>query len=146
MPSPNPQLQHSKFHTILHALLLVTFDFTGPPWDATALQVLLTTRVCGSPATDGYAHVDARCLEGSPTNVWWQRAKLAPGDLEAHIEQRADYDGVAVAWGIGNKKGSIEECAAACKAHMPPGVGECGPPSAWFETNTCKCLLLAEPS
>lgn len=36
----------------------------------------------------------------------------------------ADYDGLAVAWGVGNKKRTLEECARACKEHVPPGVGE----------------------
>ena len=29
-------------------------------------------RVCGSPAVDGYAHVNPQCLQDSPTNkLWW---------------------------------------------------------------------------
>ena len=50
-----------------------------PPaaWNEGALSILLSTRVCGSPAVDGYSHVDPDCLERSPTNVWWQRAQPA---------------------------------------------------------------------
>lgn len=29
---------------------------------------ILSTRGCGSPAVDGYAHVVPKCLEDSPTN------------------------------------------------------------------------------
>lgn len=83
-----------------------------------AMQVLMTTRVCGSPAVDGYIHVDSKCLRESPTAQWWQNTNPdSIKDLVTHIEHRADYDGIAVAWGIDNKKSSVEECAAACRAH-----------------------------
>jgi hypothetical protein len=62
-----------------------------------ALQLLFTTRVCGSPAVDGYVHVKPQCLRESPTAQWWYNAKPDPyKDLVTHIEHRADYDGVAV--------------------------------------------------
>lgn len=51
--------------------------------------------------------------------------QLLQEDLIVHIERGADYDGIAVAWGMGNKKASLEECALACKRHVPPGVGAC---------------------
>ncbi|KAL4858198.1 hypothetical protein ACK3TF_001688 [Chlorella vulgaris] len=91
-------------------------------------QALLETRVCGSPAVDGYAHVKPECLEGSPTNQWWQQHKPTPDDLDVHIERAADYDGLAVGWGIGNTKASIEECAEACRQHIPkgPSIGPFG--------------------
>ena len=94
-------------------------------WETAALQILLSTRVCGSPAVDGYAHVKPDCLDNSPTNVWWQRAKPTKADLVVHLEHHADYDGLAVAWGIGNTKASVEECARACKDHVPSGIGGC---------------------
>ena len=40
--------------------------------DVSAVQKILETRACGSPAVDGYAHVKPECLEASPTNQWWQ--------------------------------------------------------------------------
>ena len=46
--------------------------------------------------------------------VWWKNYYLKGGkqeDLIAHIEKGGDYDGLAVAWGLGNKKASAEECA-----------------------------------
>lgn len=87
------------------------------PLDA-ALQLVFTTRVCGSPAVDGYVHVKRQCLRESPTAQWWYNAKPDPyKDLVTHIEQRADYDGLAVGWGIDNKKATVEECAEACRAH-----------------------------
>lgn len=80
----------------------------------------MSSRICGSPATDAYAHVDVACLRASPVARWWLDSRPSPQDLVAHIERRADYDGVAVAWGIGNKASSIEECAARCRDHVPP--------------------------
>ncbi len=47
-------------------------------------------------------------------------------NLQAHIEEAADYDGLAVVWGIGNKKATAEDCAAQCFSHRPgvvPGEG-----------------------
>lgn len=55
-----------------------------------------------------YAHASPPCLEDSPTNRWhaaYLEAGGKPSDLTAHIDYRADYDGLAVAWGINNKKG-----------------------------------------
>lgn len=63
-----------------------------------------------------------KCLEGSPTAVWWAEYYASGGkqsDLVSHIEVGADYDGLAVVWGIGNNKTSPEECAEHCRRHMP---------------------------
>lgn len=71
-------------------------------------------------------------MEDSPTNKWFMEYYASGGkqeDLVAHIEPASDYDGLAVVWGIGNKKTSAEECAAHCKRHMPnqvPGEGAGG--------------------
>lgn len=35
------------------------------------------------------------------------------------VEKAADYDGLAVAWGIGNKMATAEDCAVACLNHKP---------------------------
>lgn len=97
----------------------------------------MSARVCGSPAVDGYAHVDTKCLESSPTAKWWAAYYLRGGrqkELVAHIERAADYDGLAVMWGIGNKKASAEECAKACLLHMPKMVS--GP----FENLPCNAF------
>lgn len=75
---------------------------------------------CGS-----YSHVVPKCLEESPTAKWWAAYYKAGGkqsELVVHIEKGADYDGLAVAWGLGNKKGSAEECALQCLQHMPGKV------------------------
>jgi len=66
------------------------------------LQRLLSSRECGSPAVDGYAHVSPPCLLQSPAMVWWKETQPAPEDLVVHIERHADYDGLAVRWGIGH--------------------------------------------
>ncbi|GJP53490.1 hypothetical protein CLOM_g12653 [Closterium sp. NIES-68] len=85
-------------------------------------------RVCGSPAVDGYAHVDATCLEGSPTNrLWWsmhpQGGKSGEG-LECHVEREVSLDGLAVRWGIGHKTTTPEQCCQACRDHEPgPHLG-----------------------
>ena len=49
-------------------------------------------RVCGSPAVDGYAHVDPKCLQDSPTNkLWWlthqqvRRGRTAITDSFSHV-------------------------------------------------------------
>lgn len=87
--------------------------------------MLLETRVCGSPAWDAYASVNDTCLLNSPTARWWLAARDRVGlaGLAAqsviHIEERADYDGLAVRWGIGHKKESVEACAKACLLHKP---------------------------
>ena len=69
-----------------------------------------------------YKRVNASCLRASPTALWWQAAKgqLAERSfLEAHVEDNADYDGVAVKWGLGNKAASAQACAQACLEHVP---------------------------
>jgi hypothetical protein len=90
-----------------------------------SLQILLETRVCGSPAVDGYEHVNASCLLASPTARWyadWTAAGHPPASLIAHLEAESDIDGIAVKWGIGNKFETPEECAADCWRHRPGAV------------------------
>lgn len=92
---------------------------------AAALQLVHELRVCGSPATDGYSHVDEACLHASPVARWWRdaRAQLGPevlaAEMRVHVDRHADYDGVAVRWGIGHTQPSLEACAQACLAHEP---------------------------
>lgn len=72
-----------------------------------------------------YSHVVPKCLEDSPTNKWFMDYYAKGGkqsDLVAHIEPASDYDGLAVVWGIDNKKMTAEECAEHCKRHMPNQV------------------------
>lgn len=85
----------------------------------------MMARVCGDPAIDGYAHVVPQCLEDSPTAKWWAKFYAEGGkqtDLVMHIEQSGEMDGLAVAWGLGNKKETAEECAQQCLDHMPGKV------------------------
>ena len=83
-----------------------------------SLQELMTTRVCESPAVDGYNHISEECILNSPAAQYWINTDPDPStDLITHIERRADYDGIAVTGGLGNKKHSVEECAAACRLH-----------------------------
>lgn len=59
-----------------------------------------------------YAHVDPTCLEASPTAQWWKSwLTKVEGDvkqLQVHFEYEADYDGLAVGWGINNKKATAQ--------------------------------------
>ena len=68
-----------------------------------------------------YAHVVPQCLLDSPSAKWWfawERMGGKAKDLVMHIERNADFDGLAVGWGIGHKKASVEECGEACRAHV----------------------------
>ena len=37
----------------------------------------------------------------------------------AVIDMNADYDGLAVVWGIGHYTSSVEKCAEACRTYTP---------------------------
>ena len=61
-------------------------------------------------------------MEQSPTNSWWQEWRQSGASkqhAEAVVEEHADYDGVAVVWGIGHFTQTVEECAEACRTHEP---------------------------
>jgi len=104
-----------------------------PPPEADALGVAMRTlvpaearawppprrRECGSPAVDGYSHVDPSCLERSATAAQFDAAEAARLALVVWVEEGASYDGLAVAWGIGNKKPTAAACADACRRHVP---------------------------
>lgn len=81
-------------------------------------------RECGSPATDGYAHVNASCLEASVTARQFNASEAARLAQVVWAERNASYDGLAVAWGIGNKHASAEACAEACRRHVPDLPGQ----------------------
>ena len=77
-----------------------------------------------------------QCLIDSPSAKWWfdwEAAGGKPEDLVVHVERHADFDGLAVGWGIGNKKASAEECGEACRAHRrnPKGGGLGSRVRAW---------------
>eukprot|EP00192_Tetraselmis_astigmatica_P019605 CAMPEP_0117651294 /NCGR_PEP_ID=MMETSP0804-20121206/2014_1 /TAXON_ID=1074897 /ORGANISM="Tetraselmis astigmatica, Strain CCMP880" /LENGTH=213 /DNA_ID=CAMNT_0005457259 /DNA_START=299 /DNA_END=940 /DNA_ORIENTATION=+ len=66
----------------------------------------------------------------------WEAAGGQASDLMVHMEEEADYDGLAVGWGINNKKQSALECAEACRNHRPgPHVG--GP----FQNLPCNAFV-----
>jgi hypothetical protein len=75
-------------------------------------------RECGDPAMDGYAHVNATCLEHSKT--FMDAVEGTRDSLVAWYEPHASYDGLAVRWGVGHKKKSARACAAACLALARP--------------------------
>ena len=81
-------------------------------------------RECGSPAVDGYAHVNLTCLAMSATAREFASAS-GREKLRAHIEEHASYDGVAVRWGIHHTTETAEECGKRCKEHVvkPNGIG-----------------------
>ena len=78
-----------------------------------------TSRACGSPAIDGYAHVDSECLEVSPTARQYAALLASGSALVGHHEEGLDLDGLGVRWGIGHTKSTWEQCEAACRAHRP---------------------------
>ena len=87
-----------------------------------------------------YAHVNPECLEASPTNTWWhewQSSGASKEHAQAVLEQNADYDGLAVVWGIGHTTQTAEDCAEACRSYSPTlqQGGEC---SQYFDS-ACSC-------
>jgi len=65
--------------------------------------------------------VNASCLRSSPTAQWWRQvgANGRAAGLAAHLEERADYDGVAVVWGLGHKAATAQACGEACLNYVP---------------------------
>lgn len=86
-----------------------------------------TSRECGSPAIDGYAHVDFKCLDGSADARRYRALVAAGARLAGASEVGADYDGLGVRWGIGHKKANWSACEDACRAHRPAAAGLGGP-------------------
>ncbi|KAF8065837.1 wdr3 [Scenedesmus sp. PABB004] len=94
-----------------------------------ALQLLLETRVCGSPATEAYTKLNVTCLRASPTARWFAGAassRAARRALVVHAEVAASYDGIALVWGVGHKADGPQDCAARCWAHRPGPDGAAG--------------------
>ena len=92
----------------------------------TPANVRRRERECGSPAVDGYAHVNLTCLAMSTTAREFAHASASGREkLRAHIEEHASYDGVAVRWGIHHTTETAEECGERCKEHVvkPDGIG-----------------------
>ena len=62
--------------------------FTSNPKELEEARKNLTARVCESPSVDAYAHVDVKCMEQSPTALWWKQYLAKGGkqeDLIAHV-------------------------------------------------------------
>ena len=59
--------------------------------------------------------MNASCLRSSPTAQWWREAGAngRAAGLAAHLEERADYDGAAVVWGLGHKAAIAQACGEA---------------------------------
>ena len=83
-------------------------------------------RECGSPASDAYASVKPACLEASATAKEFDHSEAGRMAQVVWVETHASYDGLAVAWGVGNKKASPAACADACRRHVADPVD--GPP------------------
>uniref|UniRef100_A0A7S0SFP9 Apple domain-containing protein n=1 Tax=Mantoniella antarctica TaxID=81844 RepID=A0A7S0SFP9_9CHLO len=62
-------------------------------------------------------------MEKSRTAIEFDASSAARAAQVVWYEERASFDGLAVGWGIGNKKPTAKACAQACKAHKP------GPPN-----------------
>jgi len=93
----------------------VPTDFTG----CISKDTCNTTHNCGSPAIDGYAHVDSGCLERSGTAAMYRDLIANATTLQAFHEERADYDGLGVKWGVGHRKERWQDCEQACRDHKP---------------------------
>jgi hypothetical protein len=87
--------------------------------DTAVARPLARRRECGSPAIDGYSHVEPACLERSRTAREFDRSENARMEQVTWAEKGASYDGLAVGWGIGNKQPSAAACADACRRHVP---------------------------
>ncbi|KAG8457082.1 hypothetical protein KFE25_009842 [Diacronema lutheri] len=100
-----------------------------------------TSRECGSPAIDGYARIDPKCLERSADARRYLELVRAGVRLDAHAEEGADFDGLGVRWGIGHKKSNWSACEAACIAHRPSGAGPFGslPCNVWTWCGNGSC-------
>lgn len=84
-------------------------------------------RECGSPALDAYASVKPACLEASATAQQFNHSEAARMAQTVWFEEHASYDGLAVAWGVGNKKANAAACADACRRHVAdPRLGMFG--------------------
>ena len=95
----------------------------GGPGAAAAFGALV--RECESPVADAYVSANPGCLGRSGTARAYRRVREgAVGRLEWALwqEERADYDGLAVRWGVGWKQESARACAEACLAHEPGSV------------------------
>jgi hypothetical protein len=112
--SNGAQYAHVQQETCSHMIRATSgMDTSTADWSPTMTFIIACNR---------YSHVVPKCLEDSPTAKWWAEYYAAGGkqsDLVVHIEKGGDYDGLAVAWGINNKKANAEECAAQCLEHKP---------------------------
>jgi len=111
--------------------------FRAPAPDAASLGVALRPllpdsavaspaprrRECGSPASDAYVSIKPDCLERSATAKDFDHAEDARLRQVVWAEEHASYDGLAVAWGVGNKKANAAACADACRRHVADQPG-----------------------
>lgn len=79
--------------------------------EAVALQILLETRSCPSPALDAYAHVNVTCIKNSPTARWW-REFAGAGERRAPPAAAAAPNRAA-AVGLGLLQPSCSSCRTA---------------------------------
>jgi hypothetical protein len=81
-------------------------------------------RECGSPAADAYVSIKPACLEESATAKQFDHSEAARLGQVVWLEEHASYDGLAVAWGVGNKKASAAACADSCRRHVADQPGK----------------------
>ena len=116
-----PEVEETRAETAAATALAPEVEETTTP-----ANVRRRERECGSPAVDGYAHVNLTCLAMSATAREFAHASASGREkLRAHIEEHASYDGVAVRWGIHHTTETAEECGERCKEHVvkPDGIG-----------------------
>jgi len=122
--------------TLTYCVLLAVVHPQGALWNSN--YSLYHSRVCGSPAIDGYARVNETCLRQSPTATLYTKGK--DPTITARIDRFADYDGIAVKWGIDNKVSSVEECAEQCMSFNKMVEGDTLPCTAFVYCDAPVCF------
>lgn len=122
---------------VIVALLVVAVVFSGTDQLTRAVQgssQFIAASFAGKPAVPtkpAATFITAVEFQGSKLNIWEE-----PIPEDCYPEKHADYDGVAVKWGLGHKAESAAECCMKCKLFKPGPGGQpcnvwvwCGDPS-----------------
>ena len=95
---------------------------------------------CGSPAIDGYKHVNLTCLSESSTMADWIARGESNDGYAVWMERGASYDGIGVKWGPHNKKDSPYECALDCYNFEPDLKANQFPCNLWVYCPDDECF------
>ena len=67
--------------------------------------------------------MDPKCFLESPTSRTYAKLLEAGTPLVPFVDLAADYDGLGVRWGIGNKMKTWQDCEDNCRKFRPTGGG-----------------------